>query len=52
MRALEAQAWLEDCDPLAGVILHEPEPGAEPAAEAKMGGAVPTESDSRKLAAE
>jgi NTE family protein len=53
-RALEAQAWLEDCDPLAGVILHEPELGAEPAAEAKMGGAVAAESggNSRKLAAE
>jgi len=52
--ALEAQAWLEDCDPLAGVILHEPREGAEPAAEAKMGRDVTTESGagSRKLAAE
>jgi NTE family protein len=53
-RALEAQAWLEECDPLEGVILHEPSPGAEPAAEAKMGGAVTTESGpaSLKMAAE
>jgi NTE family protein len=53
-RALEAQAWLEDCDPLAGVILHEPREGAEPAAETKMGRDVTTENGagSRKLAAE
>ncbi len=36
-RALEAQAWLEQCDPLEGVILHEPRPGAEPAAEQDRG---------------
>jgi NTE family protein len=53
-RALEAQSWLEECDPLEGVILHEPEAGAEPAAEAKMGGAVTTEEGPgpHKLAAE
>jgi NTE family protein len=53
-RAIASQAWLEECDPLAGVILHEPELGAEPAAEAKMGGAVTGQSvdDSRRLAAE
>jgi NTE family protein len=51
-RALEEQAWLEECDPLEGVILHEPRAGAEPAAEAKMGGAVTTPEDTRKLAAE
>jgi NTE family protein len=53
-RALEAQAWLQECDPLEGVILHEPAPGAEPAAESEMGGAVTTESGpaSLKLAAE
>jgi NTE family protein len=33
MRALEMQAWLGEFDPLEGVILHEPQPGAEPAAE-------------------
>ena len=36
-RALTRQAWLDDCDPLEGVILHEPEPGAEPAAEMEPG---------------
>jgi NTE family protein len=53
-RALQAQAWLEECDPLEGVILHEPRPGAEPAAEGKMGGAVTTQAgpDAQKLAAE
>jgi NTE family protein len=53
-RALEAQAWLQECDPLEGVILHEPAPGAEPAAESEMGGAVTTESApaSLKMAAE
>jgi NTE family protein len=39
-RALQAQAWLGESDPLEGVILHEPQVGAEPAAEAEMGGAV------------
>ncbi len=39
-RALRAQAWLAEFDPLEGVILHEPQVGAEPAAEAEMGGAV------------
>jgi NTE family protein len=53
-RALEAQAWLEECDPLEGVILHEPAAGVEPAAESEMGGAVTTESGpaSLKMAAE
>jgi NTE family protein len=53
-RALEAQAWLEECDPLEGVILHEPAAGVEPAAESEMGGAVTTESDpaTLKMAAE
>jgi NTE family protein len=36
-RALERQAWLDECDLLEGVILHEPEPGAEPAAEREPG---------------
>lgn len=53
-RALEAQAWLGEFDPLEGVILHEPRPGAEPAAEMKMGDAVtaPAGPGSHKLAAE
>jgi NTE family protein len=53
-RALEAQAWLQECDPLEGVILHEPAPGAEPAAESEMGGAMTIESApaSLKMAAE
>lgn len=41
-RALEAQAWLEDFDELEGVILHEPEPGAEPATEFEPGTAPET----------
>ncbi len=36
-RALARQAWLDECDLLEGVILHEPEPGVEPAAEMKPG---------------
>jgi NTE family protein len=32
-RALEEQAWLGEVDVLEGVILHEPAPGVEPAAE-------------------
>jgi NTE family protein len=53
-RALDEQAWLEDCDPLAGVILHEPREGAEPAAETKMHGDVTADSGSQshKMAAE
>jgi NTE family protein len=54
LRALEAQAWLEECDPLEGVILHEPAAGVEPAAESEMGGAVTTENGpaTLKMAAE
>jgi NTE family protein len=53
-RALEAQAWLGEFDPLEGVILHEPQAGAEPAAEMKMGEAMtaPPALGSHKLAAE
>ena len=51
-RALATQAWLEECDPLEGVILHEPRAGAEPAAETEMGGAVTAPAGSQKLAAE
>jgi NTE family protein len=36
-RALARQAWLDACDPLEGVILHEPEPGMDPAAEMEPG---------------
>ncbi len=32
-----AAAWIGEFDPLEGVILHEPEPGAEPAAEIRAG---------------
>lgn len=52
-RALEAQQWLGDFDVLEGVILHEPEPGAEPATEFEPGEAPETvEHDQGKLAAE
>jgi NTE family protein len=51
-RALEARAWLEECDPLEGVILHEPRAGAEPAAEVEMGGAVTAPEETLKRAAE
>ena len=52
-RALERQAWLGEFGLLDGVILHEPEPGAEPAAEIQPGepGGDPKEMP-RKLAAE
>jgi len=50
-RALEAQAWLGEFDVLEGVILHEPEAGAEPATEFEPGQA-PETRDSGKLAAE
>jgi NTE family protein len=36
-RALARQAWLDEYDLLEGVILHEPEPGVEPAAEMEPG---------------
>ncbi len=51
-RALATQAWLEECDPLEGVILHEPRAGAEPAAEAEMEGAVTAPGEMQKRAAE
>jgi NTE family protein len=52
-RALATQAWLGDFDVLEGVILHEPEPGAEPATEFEPGEAPETmDRDSGKLAAE
>ncbi len=50
--ALQEQGWLEDSDPLEGVILHEPRAGAEPAAEAKMTGAVTAPADLPRRAAE
>jgi NTE family protein len=36
-KALARQAWLDEYDLLEGVILHEPEPGVEPAAEMEPG---------------
>jgi NTE family protein len=33
VRALQRAAWEDDCDPLEGVILHDPEPEVAPAAE-------------------
>jgi NTE family protein len=51
-RALETQAWLEECDPLEGVVLHEPRAGAEPAAETEMGGAVTAPAEAPRRAAE
>jgi NTE family protein len=51
-RALATQAWLEECDPLEGVILHEPRAGAEPAAEVEMEGAVTAPDEPHKRAAE
>jgi NTE family protein len=53
-RALQTQAWLGEFDLLEGVILHELEPGAEPAAEAEMDDAATALADSgpHNLAAE
>jgi NTE family protein len=52
-RALAAQAWLGEFDELEGVILHEPEPGAEPATDFEPGTAPETLSQDRtKRAAE
>jgi NTE family protein len=52
--ALTNQPWIGEWNPLEGVILHEPQPGAEPAAEMNMGEAVtaPSGPGSHKLAAE
>ncbi|MGH6802602.1 MAG: DUF3734 domain-containing protein, partial [Methyloceanibacter sp.] len=52
--ALTNQPWIGEWDPLEGVILHEPQQGAEPAAEMKMGEAMtaPPGPGSHKLAAE
>ena len=47
MNALNAQAWLGQFDELEGVILHEPEPGAEPATEYEPGTAPETMHDKR-----
>ena len=53
MRALERQAWIGEFGLLDGVILHEPEPGAEPAAEIDPDKAgTQTEDGQRKFAAE
>ncbi len=50
--ALATQAWLDECDPLEGVILHEPRAGAEPAAEAAMEGAATAPGEIQRRAAE
>jgi NTE family protein len=54
MRALERQAWIGEFGLLDGVILHEPEPGAEPAAEEEpdKGSPPASEGNPHKLAAE
>ena len=54
MRALWRQPWIGEFGLLDGVILHEPEPGAEPAAEVEPSKPNPDTSDRdpRKLAAE
>ena len=51
-RALERQAWLGEFGILDGVLLHEPEPGAEPAAEIEPGDPLCAPANPRKLAAE
>jgi NTE family protein len=51
-RALERQAWIGEFGLLDGVILHEPEPGAEPAAEIEPGDSLFAPATKRKLAAE
>jgi len=54
MRALWRQPWIGEFGLLDGVILHEPEPGAEPAAEVEPGEPEAGSSDRgpHKLAAE
>jgi NTE family protein len=37
MRALEQHPWIGEWGPLDAVVLHEPQPGAEPAAEMQPG---------------
>ncbi|HLO22353.1 MAG TPA: patatin-like phospholipase family protein [Methyloceanibacter sp.] len=51
-RALARQAWIGEWGLLDGVILHEPEPGVEPAAEVEPGKPCPADEAARKLAAE
>ena len=52
-RALERQAWIGEWGMLDGVLLHEPTPGAEPAAEIEPGEPCPSNAPAaRKLAAE
>jgi NTE family protein len=52
-RALEVQAWRGEFDALEGVILHEPQPEAEPATEFEPGEAPETvEKDRGELAVE
>jgi NTE family protein len=51
-QALARQAWLDACDPLEGVILHESEAGVDPAAERAPGDNRLPPPPQHKLAAE
>jgi NTE family protein len=51
-RALEQQAWIGEWGLLDGVVLHEPRPGAEPAAEMELGKSSGFQTGPHKLAAE
>jgi hypothetical protein len=51
-RALEQQAWIGEWGLLDSVVLHEPRPGAEPAAEMEPGKPSGFQADPHKLAAE
>jgi NTE family protein len=51
-RALEQQAWIGEWGLLDGVVLHEPRPGAEPAAEMEPGKPSGFQAGPHKLAAE
>ena len=51
IRALEQQPWIGEFGLLDSVILHEPKPGAEPAAEMQPGKPAPAQPP-QKLAAE
>jgi NTE family protein len=53
MRALEQQPWIGEFGLLDGVVLHEPQPGAEPAAEVEPKSRAPQSGNGpHKLAAE
>jgi hypothetical protein len=53
-RTLQQQAWIGEWGLLDGVVLHEPQPGAEPAAEVEPGepSAAASDRGPHKLAAE